>query len=160
MTTDLASRSGTVAATYARIVVLLEEARLKLREAIEAELDRRDAGLDFVQAMMLYRLGDREVTVSQLRDGCYGRTNVAYNLRLLEARGCVSVTKATDDRRSKRVKATKHGREIGAMVAALLEAQAAQLTVIGDVDPEDLAVTERTLRRMVGFLAHQIAYRL
>lgn len=158
MTTLAPSPIADLAACFARAFFQSEDFRLKLREAVNKELRQRRVGLDFVQAVLLFQIGERELTAGELQRFCYGKTNVTYNLKLLKARGYVAVNTRDDDERKRHIRRTDKGREVAAAIGALFDRHAQALGPVGDITMDDLVVTERTLRRLAGFLDHQNAY--
>ena len=99
---------------YLDIISLTERLHRQVLELVKLELDRLGVhDINSVQAMMLFHVGDFEMTVGELTlRGCYLGTNVSYNLKKMVEIGYLAQERSMHDRRSIHVKLTKKGREI------------------------------------------------
>jgi DNA-binding MarR family transcriptional regulator len=70
---------------YLQIIALIERLHREFLEVVKAELDRRAIrDLNNVQAMILFNIGEEELSVGELTiRGCYLGSNVSYNLKKL-----------------------------------------------------------------------------
>ena len=126
----------------------------------EFERNGRDE-INAVQALLLYNLGDAELTAGELRTrGYYLGSNVSYNLKKLVDMGYIHHQRSRTDRRSVRVSLTEKGKEIAAMVDALYERHTGSLEQIGEIDQEGFEQLNRSLQRLERFWTDQILYRL
>ena len=70
---------------YLKVISLIERLHRQFLDVVKLELERsgiRD--INNVQSLMLFNLGDAEMTVGELTlRGCYLGSNVSYNLRKL-----------------------------------------------------------------------------
>ena len=77
---------------YLQIISLIERTHRQVLEIVKLELDglgTRD--INNVQAMMLFNIGDAEMTVGELTlRGCYLGSNVSYNVKKLVENGYLS----------------------------------------------------------------------
>jgi MarR family len=72
------------------------------------------------QAMMLFNIGDAEMTVGELTTrGCYLGSNVSYNVKKLVENGYLAQERSEHDRRSFHVKLTKKGRALRDRLSAM-----------------------------------------
>ncbi len=103
---------------YLETLNLIERLHRQLLDVIKDELDRRDEReINSVQALLLFNVGDQELTAGELRTrGHYLGSNVSYNLKkLVEA--VISITSAlTLDRRSVLVRLTRKGEAVRDML--------------------------------------------
>src|ERR1044071_9542949 len=85
---------------------LVERLHRFLLDVIKDEVDRLDrADVNSVQALLLYNIGDAELTAGELTSrGYYLGSNVSYNLKKLVDAGYIHHQRSTVDRRSVRVK--------------------------------------------------------
>src|ERR1700746_4201124 len=87
---------------YLQAISLIERTHRQFLEIVELELDGlgiRD--INNVQAMMLFNIGDAEMTVGELTTrGCYLGSNVSYNLKKLVENGYLVQERSVHDRRS------------------------------------------------------------
>ena len=70
---------------YHEALTLVERLHRRLLDVIKDEFDRRGrADINSVQALLLYNIGDKELTAGELRTrGYYLGSNVSYNLKKL-----------------------------------------------------------------------------
>src|SRR6266571_8966719 len=70
---------------YLEALNLVERVHHQLLDVIKDEFDRRSrADVNSVQALLLYHIGDKELTAGELRTrGYYLGSNVSYNLKKL-----------------------------------------------------------------------------
>ncbi len=132
-----------------------------LMRAVHLELGYRGfRHVNPVQAMMLYRLGDKEVSAGELRTGGYYLgTNASYNLAKLVSLGLLDHQRRAADKRAVRIKATEEGRAIGRMVDALWRRHARKAAALGDLPGTDLDALNRLLDSMLRFVTEQVVYK-
>ena len=75
---------GSVQTLYLEALTLVERLHRRLLDVIKDEFDRRGrADINSVQALLLYNIGDKELTAGELRTrGYYLGSNVSYNCLL------------------------------------------------------------------------------
>src|SRR5579871_4144526 len=76
---------------YLEALNLVERLHRQLLDVIKDELDRRDEReINSVQALLLFNVGDQELTAGELRTrGHYLGSNVSYNLKKLVESGYI-----------------------------------------------------------------------
>src|SRR6266851_4303539 len=74
---------------YIEALTLVERLHRRLLDVIKDEFDRRGRGdVNSVQALLLYNIGDKELTAGELRTrGYYLGSNVSYNVKKLVEMG-------------------------------------------------------------------------
>ena len=87
---------------YLETLNLVERLHRQLLDVIKDELDRRDEReINSVQALLLFNIGDQELTAGELRSrGHYLGSNVSYNLKKLVEAGYIHHERSEVDRRS------------------------------------------------------------
>ena len=147
---------------YLEALTLVERLHRRLLDVIKDEFDRQGrSDINAVQALLLYNLGDSELTAGELRTrGYYLGSNVSYNLKKLVDMGYIHHQRSRTDRRSVRVSLTDQGREIAQTVDALYERHTRSLEQIGEIDPSSFAQLNKSLQRLERFWTDQILYRL
>ena len=92
---------------------MIERLHRLLLDVIKDEFDRRGgAELNSVQALLLYNIGESELTAGELKTrGYYLGSNVSYNLKKLVDMGYIHYKRSDTDRRSVRVSLTDKGLE-------------------------------------------------
>jgi DNA-binding MarR family transcriptional regulator len=98
---------------------LVERLHRLLLDVIKDEFERLGLlDVNAVQALLLFNVGDNEVTAGELKSrGYYQGSNVSYNLKKLVEMGYMHHQRCEIDRRSVRVRLTSKGREIRDIVA-------------------------------------------
>src|SRR3990170_1647935 len=118
---DRQSRFDHIRPLYLEALTLVERLHRRLLDVIKDEFDRRGrADVNSVQALLLYNIGDAELTAGELRTrGYYLGSNVSYNLKKLVEAGFLHHQRSRMDRRSVRISLTPKGREVHTIVDGL-----------------------------------------
>ncbi len=149
-------------AGYLQLLHLVERLHRQLLDVIKDELERiSQTDINSVQALLLYNIGDAELTPGELRSrGHYLGSNVSYNLKQLVEKGYIRDERSNTDRRSKRVSLTEMGLEVRDSLNALFERQLTSVEQVGGVDISLIGDTNKTLQRLERFWADQVRFRL
>ena len=147
---------------YLEALTLIERLHRRLLDVIKDEFDRRGrADINAVQALLLFNVGDKELTAGELRTrGYYLGSNVSYNLKKLVEMGFLDHQRSRVDRRSVRIKLTEKGREVRNIVGALYEKHVRTVEQVGGINADEFAVLNKSLHRLERFWTDQILYRL
>lgn len=159
---DNADQDLDIRSVYLRTLTLIERLHRQLLDVIKDELERLDqTDINAVQALLLYNIGDSELTAGELRSrGHYLGSNVSYNLKKLVEAGYISHARSERDRRSVRVSLTRAGFEVRDKIDALFDRHLQSLEKVGDVNADMMSGTNLTLERLERFWADQIRYQL
>ena len=141
---------------------LIERLHRLLLDVIKDEFERLGrTDVNSVQALLLYNIGDAELTAGELTSrGYYLGSNVSYNLKKLVDAGYIDHQRSTVDRRSVRVKLTEKGQEVCKLVNTLYQRQLKSLEQVGGIGTDDLEVLNKALIRLERFWTDQIRYQL
>ena len=141
---------------------LIERLHRLLLDVIKDEFERLGrADVNSVQALLLYNIGDAELTAGELTSrGYYLGSNVSYNLKKLVDAGYISHQRSTTDRRSVRVSLTEKGQEVCQVVNGLYQRQLKSLQQVGGIVTDDLETLNQALIRLERFWTDQIRYQL
>ncbi|MFW2392620.1 MAG: transcriptional regulator LdtR [Alphaproteobacteria bacterium] len=141
---------------------LVERLHRLLLDVIKDEFERVGRGdVNSVQALLLYNIGDAELTAGELTSrGYYLGSNVSYNLKKLVDAGYIHHQRSTTDRRSVRVSLTEKGKEVSKVIDGLYQRQLRSLEQVGGVDADDLETLNKALIRLERFWTDQIRYQL
>ncbi|WP_373353126.1 MarR family winged helix-turn-helix transcriptional regulator [Pseudoroseicyclus sp. CXY001] len=147
-------------ASYLEALTLVERLHRLLLDVIKDEFERLGhLELNAVQALLLFNIGDNEVTAGELKSrGYYQGSNVSYNLKKLVEMGYMHHQRCEIDRRSVRVRLTEKGRNVRDTVSKLFAAHAEGLTSRGVIDLDGLDNITTSLRRVERYWADQIRY--
>ena len=142
---------------YLEIIALVERLHRQFLELVKLELDTNGVhDINNVQAMILYNIGDLEMTVGELTlRGCYLGSNVSYNLKKMLENGYIVQERSSHDRRSVRVRLSEKGLALQVKMKAMHERHLASLSD-GVVQADDLVSAHRTLRRLERFWTHAV----
>lgn len=147
---------------YLETLSLIERLHRQLLDVIKDELDRRDEReINSVQALLLFNVGDQELTAGELRTrGHYLGSNVSYNLKKLVDSGYIHHERSSLDRRSVLVRLTDKGEAVRIMLGELFERHLLSLKAVGNVEAGDLDEINTPLRRLERFWIDQVRFRL
>lgn len=147
-------RESAVKAAYLETISLIERLHRQCLEVVKAELDRigvRD--LNNVQALILFNIGDEELTVGELTQrGYYLGSNVSYNVKKMVENGYLIQERSPHDRRSFHVRAADKGLEISRRLDELFQAQSGKLSD-AQLSADTLTEANGILRRLGQFWA-------
>jgi DNA-binding MarR family transcriptional regulator len=151
-----------IADVYLETLTMVERLHRRLLDVIKDELDRRNrSDVNAVQALLLYNIGDKELTAGELRTrGYYLGSNVSYNVKKLVEMGFLHHARSRIDRRSVRISLTERGKEVHGIVAALYAKHARTVEQIGGLPGDDLARINVSLLRLERYWTDQVKYRL
>jgi DNA-binding MarR family transcriptional regulator len=149
---------------YLAVISLIERLHRHFLDVVKLELDGSDIrDINNVQALMLFNIGDAEMTVGELTlRGCYLGSNVSYNLKKLVENGYVEQARSPHDRRAVHVRLTEKGHLLRDRLATMHRRHAERLpqSAITEADLESAAATLRRLERFwirVGDEARRLA---
>jgi DNA-binding MarR family transcriptional regulator len=147
---------------YLETLTLVERLHRRLLDVIKDEFDRRSrADINSVQALLLYNIGEKDLTAGELRTrGYYLGSNVSYNLKKLVEMGYLDHQRSRIDRRSVRIKLTDKGREVRDIVDTLYQKHVASVAQVGGIGCGEFAALNKSLQRLERFWTDQILYRL
>ncbi|WP_170603840.1 MarR family winged helix-turn-helix transcriptional regulator [Ruegeria arenilitoris] len=146
--------------SYLESLALVERLHRLLLDVIKDEFERVGVlEINAVQALLLFNIGDHEVTAGELKSrGYYQGSNVSYNLKKLVEMGYMHHQRCEIDRRSVRVRLTPRGREIRDVVAELFARHAEGLQSRDVLGPEVIDEITGSLRRVERYWTDQIRY--
>ena len=142
---------------YLEALTLVERLHRRLLDVIKDEFDRRGrADINSVQALLLYNIGDKELTAGELRTrGYYLGSNVSYNLKKLVEMGFLDHQRSRVDRRSVRIKLTDKGREVRDTVDSLYQKHVRTVEQVGGINADEFNVLNKALHRLERFWTDQ-----
>ena len=161
-TADRAAGQAPVQPLYLEALTLVERLHRRLLDVIKDEFDRRGrSDINSVQALLLYNIGDKELTAGELRTrGYYLGSNVSYNLKKLVELGFLDHQRSRVDRRSVRIRLTPQGQEVRKIVDSLYQKHVKTVEQVGGISGEEFATLNKSLHRLERFWTDQILYRL
>src|SRR6201988_4387100 len=115
--------------TYPEVISLIERLHRHFLDMVKLEFDGLGIhDINNVQGMMLYNIGDAEMTVGELAlRGCYLGSNVSYNVKKMVENGYLAQQRSLHDRRSIHVRLTERGIRLRDRLTAMHQRHAEML---------------------------------
>lgn len=137
---------------YLDSIILIERLHRQFLDVLKAELDRMGVkDINNVQSLILYNVGDEEVTVGELTQrGYYLGSNVSYNLKKMVENGYLIQERSPQDRRAMRVRLSDKGRHLAVRISNMFDEHATALAN-GRLTVDNLQEANETLREMERF---------
>src|ERR1700757_5461616 len=134
---------------YLETISLVERLHRHFLELVKLELDGLGIhDINNVQGMMLFSIGDAEMTVGELTlRGCYLGSNVSYNVKKMVENGYLTQQRSLHHRRSIHVRLTEKGIRLRDSLTAMHQRHA-ELLPQAALSAEDLQDVAGTLRRL------------
>ena len=145
---------------YLDSLALVERLHRLLLDVIKDEFERLGVlEINAVQALLLFNIGDNEVTAGELRSrGYYQGSNVSYNLKKLVDMGFMHHQRCEIDRRSVRVRLTEKGRDVHKVVSDLFDRHAEGLQSDPVLGGDGIVGVNASLAQVERFWSNQIRY--
>jgi DNA-binding MarR family transcriptional regulator len=138
---------------YLEVISLVERVHRHFLEVVKLELEGLGIhDINNVQAMMLFNIGDAEMTVGELTlRGCYLGSNVSFNVKKMVENGYLSQQRSLHDRRSIHVRLTQKGMKLRDKLSEMHHRHLEMMQAQKVFTAEDLHVVGATLRRLERF---------
>ena len=137
---------------YLEVISYLERLHRQFLEVVKLELEGLGIhDINNVQAMLLFNIGDAEMTVGELTlRGCYLGSNVSYNVKKMVENEYLAYRRSVHDRRSIHVRLTEKGIKLQDSLTAMHRRHAEMLSRV-PVSADDLQAISVTLHRLERF---------
>src|SRR6201987_985904 len=137
---------------YLEVISYVERLHRQFLEGVKLELEGFGIHeINNVQAMMLFNIGDAEMTVGELTlRGCYLGSNVSYNVRKMVENEYLAHERSVHDRRSIHVRLTEKGIKLRNSLTTMHRRHAEMLSQ-ATVSADDVQAAGVTLRRLERF---------
>ena len=158
-TAERSAGQAPVQPLYLEALTLVERLHRRLLDVIKDEFDRRGrADINSVQALLLYNIGDKELTAGELRTrGYYLGSNVSYNVKKMVENGYLIQERSLHDRRAVNVRLSQKGLDVCERMHTMFERHSQTLST-GIITIEELHGANILLRRIERFWANSIDY--
>lgn len=148
--------TGDIKTQYLETLTLVERLHRRLLDVIKDEFDRQGrSDLNAVQALLLYNIGNSELTAGELRTrGYYLGSNVSYNVKKMVENGYLIQERSVHDKRSIRVRLSDKGTDLRNMISDMFKRH--EQTLSGtEITAQNLVDLNKTLKMLERFWAHQ-----
>jgi DNA-binding MarR family transcriptional regulator len=144
---------------YLDTVLLIERLHRYYLEVVKIDLDKRGIqDINNVQALILFNIGEDEMTVGELTArGYYLGSNVSYNVKKMTENGYIIQEKSPHDKRSIRVKLSDKGLTLHRMMKEQFDKQIKSLSG-SDLSDSDLNTLNEDLRKLERFWTALMKY--
>ncbi len=139
---------------------LIERLHRRFLDIIKLELDKLGSeDINSVQVMLLYNIGDSELTAGELKSrGYYLGSNVSYNLKNLVEAGYLDHVRALHDKRAVKIRLSEKGQHLCRLFDNALEEQSKGLIDDHYLGRGGLNDIIRSLRQIERFWADKLQY--
>ena len=144
---------------YYDSILLIDRLHRHFLEVLKTELDRLGIqDINNVQSLILYNIGDDELTVGELTArGYYLGSNVSYNVKKMVENGYLGQERSPHDRRSVRVRLSEKGLDLRDKISSMFERQIKALDKAG-LNDEELIKANETMRKLERFWSSSLDY--
>lgn len=144
---------------YYDVIQIIERLHRRFLDVLKVEIDRKGLqDINNVQAMILFNIGDDELTVGELTiRGYYLGSNVSYNIKKMVENEYLIQERSVHDKRSIRVRASDKGKELCDYVKKMFLRHEEQIKST-DIKEVDLVDAFDILRMLERFWASQTQF--
>ncbi len=148
-----------IATAYHDSIQLIERLHRRFLDVVKAELDRVGVqDINNIQAMILYNIGDDDLTVGELTlRGYYMGSNVSYNVKKMVENDYIVQERSVHDKRSVRVHLSEKGKKLYSNLEKMYQKHESLIRTT-DITREKLDTLNATLKQLERFWASQSAF--
>lgn len=141
---------------YYESIQLIERLHRHFLDVLKVELDKKNIqDINNVQCMILYNVGEEEMTVGELTiRGYYLGSNVSYNVKKMVENDYLVQERSVHDKRSIRVRLSDKGKELRTMISEMFARHEGQVEGT-EITAERLNDMNQTLKMLERFWAQQ-----
>jgi DNA-binding MarR family transcriptional regulator len=141
---------------YFESIQLIERLHRHFLDVLKVELDKKNIqDINNVQSMILYNVGEDEMTVGELTiRGYYLGSNVSYNVKKMVENGYLIQERSVHDKRSIRVRLSDKGIELRRLISDMFVRHEGQIQGT-EVTNDRLNQLNQTLKMLERFWAQQ-----
>jgi DNA-binding MarR family transcriptional regulator len=146
-----------ISTPYYESIQLIERLHRHFLDVLKVELDKRGIqDINNVQTMILYNIGDDELTVGELTvRGFYLGSNVSYNVKKMVENGYLEQQRSVHDKRSFRVKLSDKGKDLKVIIAEMFARHEGMLGNQTELISEELEEVNESLKLLEKFWMSQ-----
>ncbi len=146
----------TINTPYYEAIQLIERLHRHFLDVLKVELDRKGIqDINNVQSMILFNIGDDELTVGELTiRGYYLGSNVSYNVKKMVENGYLIQERSVHDKRSIRVRLSDKGTDLKQAISDMFKRHEDKIAG-SDITDASLNGLNNTLKMLERFWAGQ-----
>lgn len=139
---------------------LIERLHRRMLDIVKHRLDGVGMNdINSVQALLLYNIGDNEMTAGDLRSrGYYLGSNVSYNLKKMVESGYINQERSEHDRRALRIWLSDKGIEVCTLVGDLFDQNLEVVKKKELFSDDDVTDLRNSLRSLESFWTDQLRF--
>tara|TARA_Y100000588_G_C14133368_1_gene872690 strand:- start:520 stop:1041 length:522 start_codon:yes stop_codon:yes gene_type:complete len=141
---------------YLEAIKLIERLHRQFLEVVKTELESQGvADINNIQALILFNIGDSELTVGELTNrGYYLGSNVSYNVRKMVQNNYLIQERSAHDKRSIRIRPSGKGLDLCRQISGMFDRHASALeeSTFNSGDIREASSAYRQLERFWGGL--------
>ena len=146
---------------YLEAIRLIERLHRQFLEVVKADLDARGiVDINNIQALILFNIGDSELTVGELTNrGYYLGSNVSYNVRKMVDNNYLIQERSAHDKRSMRLRPSGKGLDLCEKISKMFDRHSQALEE-SSFNPGDIKMANDSYRQLERFWAGLLNYNL
>jgi DNA-binding MarR family transcriptional regulator len=139
---------------------LIERLHRRMLDIVKHRLDGTGMNdINSVQALLLYNIGDNEMTAGDLRSrGYYLGSNVSYNLKKMVEAGYINQERSEHDRRALRIWLSEKGAKVCQLVSDLFDENLDVVKEKSLFSDNDVTSLRDNLRNLESFWTDQLRF--
>lgn len=144
---------------YYEAIQLIERLHRHFLDVVKVELDKKGIqDINNVQSMILYNIGNDELTVGELTiRGYYLGSNVSYNVKKMVENGYLVQERSVHDKRSIRVRLSDKGSDLKKLLSDMFARHETQIKG-SEIKDDNLNGLNNTLKMLERFWAQQTSH--
>ena len=146
---------------YLEAIRLIELLHRQFLEVVKADLDGRGiVDINNIQALILFNIGDSELTVGELTNrGYYLGSNVSYNVRKMVDNNYLIQERSAHDKRSMRIRPSGKGLDLCQQISKMFDRHSKALEE-SSFNPGHIKLASDSYRQLERFWAGLLNYNL
>ncbi|MFL2933667.1 MAG: MarR family winged helix-turn-helix transcriptional regulator [Thalassobaculaceae bacterium] len=146
---------------YLEAIRLIERLHRQFLEVVKNDLDGRGVvDINNIQALILFNIGDSELTVGELTNrGYYLGSNVSYNVRKMVDNNYLIQERSAHDKRSMRIRPSGKGLDLCEQISKMFDRHSQALEE-SSFNPGDIKSASDCYRQLERFWAGLLNYNL
>ena len=158
---DKAKSASNARTDYLEAIRLIERLHRQFLEVVKTDLDGRGiVDINNIQALILFNIGDSELTVGELTNrGYYLGSNVSYNVKKMVDNNYLIQERSAHDKRSMRIRPSGKGLDLCEQISNMFDRHSIALGE-SSVNSGDIGVASASYKQLERFWAGLLNYNL